>query len=233
MGLVMSTTPVGSELTIDSGPFVPGSPSTDRRRSIGLETAGVRMTPEEFDAIGEGDYDEIYRYELIDGVLVVHAIPLPDETGPNEQLGYLLLRYQETHPQGQTLNATLPQQYVRTRNGRRIADRLLWIGLGRRPNLRRDVATLAVEFVSAGRRNWRRDYEQKRDEYREAGLKEYWIIDRFRRSLTVYRYLPSGIQELAVAETETYQPELLPGFELPLAQILAAADSWAQEEEQG
>jgi Uma2 family endonuclease len=225
----MSTTPIGNALAIQGGTFVPGSAAIDERRTIGLETAGVRMTPEEFDAIGEGDYDENYLYELIDGVLVVHAIPLPDETDPNELLGHWLRNYQETHPQGKALDKTLPQQYVRVRNGRRIADRLLWIGLGRRPNLRRDVATLAVEFVSAGRRNWRRDYEQKRDEYREAGLKEYWIIDRFRRSLTVYRYLPSGIQELAVAETETYQPDLLPGFELPLAQILAAADSWAND----
>jgi Uma2 family endonuclease len=225
----MSTTPVGNESAIQAETFAPVFPAADDRRTIGVETAGVRMTPEEFDAIGEGDYDENYRYELIDEMLVVHAIPLPDETDPNELLGHLLRNYQDQHPEGKTLDKTLPQQYVRTRNGRRIADRLLWIGLGRRPNLRRDVATIAVEFVSAGRRNWQRDYEQKRDEYREAGLKEYWIIDRFRRLLTVYRYLPSGIQELAVAETEIYQPDLLPGFELPLAQILAAADSWAND----
>lgn len=229
----MSTTPIGNEPAIQGGTFVSGLPATGDRLKIGFDTAGVRMTPEEFDAISEGDYDENYRYELIDGVLVVHAIPLPDETDPNELLGHLLLTYQETHPEGKVLDKTLPQQYVRTRNGRRIADRLLWTGLGRRPNLRRDVATVAVELVSAGRRNWQRDYEQKRDEYREVGLKEYWIIDRFRRTLTVYRYTPEGIQDVTVAETEVYKPELLPGFELPLARILAAADSWAQEDEQG
>ena len=222
----MSTTPVGSELAIQGGAFVPGSTAKDDRLTIGLETAGVRMTPEEFDAIGEGDYDENYRYELIEGVLVVHAIPLPDETGPNELLGHLLLTYQATHSHGKMSDGTLPQQYVRTRNGRRIADRLLWIGLGRGPNLRRDLATIAVELVSAGRRNWLRDYEHKRDEYRETGIKEC-----FRRTLTVYRYTPEGIQEQTVPEAENYRPDLLPGFELPLARILAAADSWAQEDE--
>jgi Uma2 family endonuclease len=54
-------------------------------------------------------------------------------------------------------------------------------------------------------------------------VSEYWVIDRFRRSLTVYRNTPS---ELVVREAETYQTPLLPGFELPLAQLLAAADAW-------
>ena len=50
--------------------------------SIGPDSAGVRMTPEEFDAIE--DYDDCYRYELIDGVLIVNAIPHEAHEGPNE-----------------------------------------------------------------------------------------------------------------------------------------------------
>src|SRR5439155_12659600 len=60
--------------------------------ALGPETAGLLMTPEEFDAIEE--YDEDYRYELVNGVLVVTPVPLAEETGPNELLGYLLLGYQ-------------------------------------------------------------------------------------------------------------------------------------------
>src|SRR5690349_4704327 len=112
---------------------------------LGLESAGVLMTPEEFDAIEE--YDENYRYELVHGVLVVTPIPLAEETGPNELLGRLLLNYQEDHPEGSALDYTLPQQYVRTSTIRRLADRLVWTGLGRLPNRRRDLPTIAVEFV--------------------------------------------------------------------------------------
>ena len=130
---------------------------------LGLESAGILMTPEEFDAIEE--YDEDYHYELVNGVLVVTPVPLAEETGPNELLGYLLLGYQENHPQGRTLDDTLPQQYVRTRTSRRLADRLIWTGLGRLPNRRRDLPTIAVEFVSAGRRSRQRDYVDKRQEY--------------------------------------------------------------------
>jgi Uma2 family endonuclease len=192
---------------------------------LGLETAGLLMTPEEFDAIEE--YDEHYRYELVQGVLVVTPIPLAEETGPNELLGHLLLTYSESHPQGSALDLTLPQQYVRTRTSRRIADRLIWAGLGRLPDRRRDVARIAVEFVSGDRRDRQRDYVDKRQEYQEAGIAEYWIIDRFQRTLTVIHNQPTGRVEQVITEQEIYQTPLLPGFELPLARLLAAADRLA------
>jgi Uma2 family endonuclease len=193
---------------------------------LGLETAGILMTPEEFDAVEE--YDECYRYELINGVLVVNPIPLAEETGPNELLGRWLLNYREDHPQGAALDYTLPQQYVRTGTSRRLADRLLWTGLGRLPNIRTDLPTIAVEFVSAGRRNRQRDYVEKRREYLAVGIKEYWIIDRFQRKMTVVCGGPAEPSEQVIAETETYHSPLLPGFELPLAPLLAAADRLAE-----
>jgi Uma2 family endonuclease len=195
---------------------------------LGPESAGVLMTPEEFDAIDE--YDENYRYDLVQGVLVVTPVPLAEETGPNELLGRLLLNYQEDHPQGSALDYTLPQQYVRTSRSRRLADRLIWTGLGRLPNRQRDLPSIAVEFVSAGRRNRQRDYVDKRQEYMEVGISEYWIIDRFRRTLTVIQNKPTGPEERVIAENETYQSALLPGFEVPLARLLEAADRMAQTE---
>ncbi len=72
----------------------------------------------------------------------------------------------------------------------------------------------------------RRDYEEKHREYRKAGVGEYWIVDRFARQMTVHRNTALGPSELAVAEGETDQTPLLPGFELPLARLLAVADRW-------
>lgn len=195
---------------------------------LGLESNGVLMTPEEFDAIE--DYDENYTYELVNGVLVVNPIPLAEETGPNELLGRLLLNYQEDHPNGSCLDYTLPQQYVRTGTGRRLADRLIWIGLGRLPSRKRDLPTIAVEFVSAGRRSWRRDYVDKRREYAEAGIPQYWIIDRFQRTLTVIHNRSTGQQEEVIREGQVYQSDVLPGFEVPLARLLEAADRLAETE---
>jgi Uma2 family endonuclease len=191
------------------------------------ELAGTLMTLEEFDAVE--DYDEEYRYELIHGRLIVVPIPLESEADPNEELGYLLRKYKEEHSQGSALDKTLSERYVRTRTSRRLADRILWAGLGRLPNPRVDVPTIVVEFVSR-RRDRRRDYEEKRQEYLEVGVVEYWIIDRFRRTMTVVRNQPDGPQELIVAENDTFRTPLLPGFELPLTRLLAAADAWGQTE---
>jgi Uma2 family endonuclease len=174
------------------------------------------LTPEEFDEIT--DYEDGFRYELIRGVLVVAPVPSEAEASPNDELGAMLRQYQREHPQGATLDETIPERYVRTSIGRRRADRVVWTRLGRRPDPVADVPAIVAEFVSSSRRDRRRDYE--------AGVVEYWIIDRFTRQMTVFRNAPEGLSELVVAEQDTYQTPLLPGFELPLARLLAVADRW-------
>jgi Uma2 family endonuclease len=122
--------------------------------------AGTLMTPDEFDAAEEGD--DCYIYELINGVLVVTPLPLEAERDPNDELGHLLRTYRDQHPRGAGLDATLPEQTVRTATNRRRADRLIWAGLGRIPNPRVDVPTVIAEFVSQKRRDRQRDYVAKR-----------------------------------------------------------------------
>ena len=193
---------------------------------LGPEHNGIRMTPEEFDAITE--YDELYTYELIHGVLIVNPFRSPRERDPNEELGYLLRSYRDNHASGSSLDSTLAEEYVRTSDSRRRADRVVWAGLGRQPDPATDVPAIVVEFVSAGRRNRRRDYVEKRDEYIALGVREYWIIDRFKRTLTVFRKTEKGQEEQVVQENEVYRPTLLPGFEVPLARLLALADRWGK-----
>jgi Uma2 family endonuclease len=193
-------------------------------RKLGPESAGVLMTPEEFDAIE--DWDDCYRYELINGVLVVSPLPGEQEAGPNDLLGYLLRRYRDDHSQGAALDNTLPERHVRAPQSRRRADRVIWAGLGRLPDPASDVPAIVVEFVSEGKRSYKRDYEEKRREYLELGVVEYWIIDRFQRTMSVFTREPSDRPARVVAATESYRTPLLPGFELPLARILAAADEW-------
>jgi hypothetical protein len=55
------------------------------------ELAGILLSPEEFDAVEEGD--ELYNYELVHGVLVVAPPPAIGERRPIDQLGHLLLSY--------------------------------------------------------------------------------------------------------------------------------------------
>jgi Uma2 family endonuclease len=60
------------------------------------------------------------------------------------------------------------------RRNRRKVDRAIWAGLGRLPR-KGENPTIAVEFVSSRKRDRDRDYETKREEYRKAKIKEYWI----------------------------------------------------------
>jgi Uma2 family endonuclease len=188
---------------------------------LGPGLAGTLMTADEFDAVDEVDED--FTYELIHGVLVMSQPPLEEERGPKEKLGALLDNYKVQHPQSSALDDTLGEQHVRTPENRRRADPVIWAGLGRAPNPRKDPPTIVVEFVSEGKRNRVRDYREKRAEYLAAAVREYWIIDRFTRTLTICR---AGCADVVVPEGESYQTPLLPGFELPLALLLAVADRW-------
>ena len=101
-----------------------------RRLRLGPRSAGVLLTTEEFD---RARFVEGWRYELINEVLVVSPIPSLNERDPNEELGYFLRTYQESHPQGSALDLTIGEQTIETKKNRRRADRVIWAGLGRLP----------------------------------------------------------------------------------------------------
>jgi Uma2 family endonuclease len=196
-----------------------------RRLQLGPESAGLLLTAKEYD---HAHFREDLRYELINGVLVVSPIPSEEERDPNEELGHWLRQYREGHRQGSSLDATLSEQEIRTKQNRRRADRVIWAGLGRLPK-KGETPTIVAEFVSEGKINQERDYIAKRTEYREIGVQEYWVIDRFRRSLTVYIFTGEKDQEHLIREGQKYETRLFPGFELDLARLLAYADRWAKK----
>ncbi len=94
------------------------------------------------------------------------------------------------------------------------------------PTPRRTSPRSSSNSSPAVARDALRDYEQKRDEYLAAGVREYWIIDRFRRIMTVYRKGAARARPRSSPKAETYQTDLLPGFVLPLARLLGRADLW-------
>ncbi len=200
-------------------------PKTTRKR-LDLGCAGIRMSAAEFDSIRH--FDLRFRYELIVGIVVVSRFPSLGERDPNEQLGYFLRLYGDTVPSA-TFDLTIPECYVYGGEDRRRADRLVWAGLGRLPDPETDLPTIAIEFVSKSKRDWLRDYEEKRVEYLELGIAEYWIIDRFRYTMTVFRKPPAEPAEQVLDAKATYRTPLLPGFELTLEKIFARTDLWKRK----
>jgi Uma2 family endonuclease len=199
---------------------------SSRTKRVGRASNGMVMTPEEFDAAK--DFDPQDSYELIHEVLIVSPPPGESERGPNDELGRLLMNYREGHPDGRNLDGTLPEQTVISGGDRRRADRVIWVGLGHIPDPRSDIPAIIVEFVSRRHRDRVRDYEEKRRNYLSVGVQEYWIIDRFKRIMTVVRRALPAPVELILKENDVYATPLLPGFELPLARLLKVADDWAR-----
>ncbi len=195
---------------------------------LGPRDAGMPMTFGEFES---AEFVPGPRYELIHGVLVVSPAPLPAERNSNDVLGHWLQQYQDAHPLGSALDLTLPGHDVRTKKCVRRCDRAIWIGLGRVPRCegpvaKRDRPSIIVEFPSSRPADQRRDYKEKMIEYRDIKVQEYWIIDRFRRNATIYRWRGKRWVKQVVKENDVYQTPLLPGFELPLAKLLAVSDKY-------
>jgi Uma2 family endonuclease len=182
------------------------------------------MTLKEFDSTPSWRWKRGYRYELINGVLVVTPPPDIGQRGPNDVVGHWLFQYKEAHPHGSNLDWTTHEHEIATRTTRRIADRVIWAGLGRMPDADVDQPTIATEYVSPGKRSRTRDYDVKRVEYAEVGIVEYWVIDRFRRQMTVYRRPNDKVPQQVYGEKDTYTTPLLPGFELSLAKLFAVND---------
>ncbi len=205
----------------------PLEPEVSPTRPLGPWANGMELSPEEYDAATE--WEPGYRYELVKGLLIVTPPADFGERSPNDYLGYLLWSYAEHHPHGKALSETAPEQEVKIGTQRRRMDRAIWIGLDRPVDPETDVPSIALEFVSDTSRDRRRDFVVKRREYASIGIAEYWILDRFRRTLTAIQ----GDDMQVVKEGEIYRPARLPGFELPVSKLLARADRGSKPDVDG
>ena len=77
---------------------------------------GILLSAREFD---RADFKEGWRYELIQGVLIVTPIPLESERDPNEELGHWLRTYRQHHLLGKSLDKTLGEQTLHIGRNRR------------------------------------------------------------------------------------------------------------------
>ncbi len=83
------------------------------------------------------------------------------------------------------------------------------------------IQDIAIEVVS--RSSHHRDYVEKREEYFQFGVREYWIIDAEKQQMLALRRSAGRWVEKIVGADEIYRTRLLPEFEFNLAPIFAAA----------
>lgn len=87
-----------------------------------------------------------------------------------------------------------------------------------------DGADLVMEVVSGGRADRRRDLVTKRAEYAAAGIREYWIVDPEKATITVLRLEGDAYVEHGRFRQGEATSALLPGFTAPVADVFAAAE---------
>ncbi len=83
---------------------------------------------------------------------------------------------------------------------------------------------LVIEVVSGGKSDRERDLINKRYDYAQAGIPEYWIVDPQQETIHVLRLDADEYVEHGRFTTgDTATSVLLPGFAVPVADVWAAA----------
>lgn len=108
-----------------------------------------------------------------------------------------------------------------------VAPDLVWISRERMARYLRGgklygPPELAVEILSPGAQNARRDREAKLKLYGRQGIDEYWIVDLVAQTIAIYRLGEPGLVLAAtLVLKDTLTSPLLPGFAVPLTDLFA------------
>jgi Uma2 family endonuclease len=180
-------------------------------KEVSESTRPLRMS---YDAYWEW-YDDNIHAEWVNGEVIVHMPPFDEHQLVLNFLNHLISLYVDLLDLGKVFIAPF-EMLLRTENAARQPDIFVVLGenQSRLSHERMDgPADLAVEIIS--RDSVRRDRHDKFQEYRRAGVREYWIIDPRpgRRRADFYRLDDAGDYELfATDEDDHVESVVLPGF---------------------
>ena len=164
------------------------------------------------------------RHEIIDGVHFVTAAPFLRHQRIVVRLTIRLGGFLQEHRLGELLVA--PTDVILSTHDIVQPD-LLFVSNARAPILTeknvQGAPDLVIEVISKGSR--RLDEVLKRRAYERFGALEYWIFDPLRADTQVWEQAAEGLRRralLSAAAGEVLTTPLLPGLEIPLAEIFEA-----------
>ncbi len=178
---------------------------------------GTRMSLDEFLALGETDG----KWELDDGVLYIMASASEDHQFLQRWLCRPIEDYflQFDQPPARLLH---DMTTILSREAQRAPEPDIVIVLNERLNIVsrarvEGAPDIVVEILSTDRN---RDLVRKRQIYAEAGILEYWLMDP-RSDTVIPLELRDGayMERAALGVGDTLTTPLLPGLEIPLANV--------------
>jgi Uma2 family endonuclease len=177
----------------------------------------ARLTNADVDAMV---LDEWFRYELIDGEL---HLSTPSTFVHQEVLGDILMAFRD-YLRSNPVGKIAPGVGVIFDDFNGVIPDLVYISHERRKRILKEghlygTPEIAIEILSPGSTNIRRDRHLKRNLYSSRGVDEYWIVDPESRTVEIHRkQREGGLDFLAsLQETDELTTPLLTGFRTQVA----------------
>jgi Uma2 family endonuclease len=176
------------------------------------------MTVADLEAI---PYDEWHQYELIEGELYVSCAPGIPHQLVLHNLQIELGNYLRQNPIG----TLVPGPGAVFSDYDSVIPDIVFVSKDRWEGIVADdrfyaAPDLVIEILSPGSTNRSRDLELKRKLYGKYGVQEYWVVDRWARSVMVFRLAGKTLEEVTtLKETDELESPLLPGLSLKLSDI--------------
>ncbi len=182
------------------------------------------------DALAHLPHEEGTRYELLDGELHMTTQPHWEHQYSVSSIAAVLWLWNSQTGAGRVYTAP----GIIFSDVDVVAPDVVWVRRERLPAVKRSdgkfhaAPDLVVEVLSPGRQNEERDRIRKLHLYNRYGVAEYWIVDRWQRSVEVYRRAGAADALTAVlrlgADAHRTSP-LLPGFAGAVASLFEPEDA--------
>lgn len=168
------------------------------------------------------DNDDGNRYEIIDGELIVSPSAIPPHQALSRELMLRFALFVQPGRLGQVFAAPID---VLLPDGGTLVPDLVFVRRDRLGIVGRAAIEAApdivVEILSPSTRG--RDLGRKKELYAQLGVPEYWVVDRDTCRIAVF-VLRDGRYEPLPNEDGVARSEVLPGFEVDIAALFAAAE---------
>ncbi len=182
--------------------------------------AKFRWTSSDLDLLPEDGK----RYEIIDGeLLVTHAPHWGHQKACLRIASYLDVWSLETN-----LGEAAAGPGVLFTDADNVIPDVAWVSKSRLPMALDDsghlteAPDLAVEVLSPGLENQRRDRNLKLRLYSAQGVREYWLLDWRAKKVEVYRRESANlVLQATLFEGDTLTSSMLPGFSCPIERLYA------------
>ncbi|SNZ16856.1 Uma2 family endonuclease [Hydrogenobacter hydrogenophilus] len=172
-----------------------------------------KYTIEDYEKLPEGS-----PYQLIEGELVVSPAPSPEHQRVSIRLSVMLFHHLKEKTKGEVLYAPV-DVYLDEENAYQ-PDIVVVLEGSKAKITQRGIEgppDIVVEILSPSTAYY--DLRVKKDVYEKAGVKEYWIVDPYMKSIEIYSNTPEGFKLLSEAKRQGRVRSELLSIELDLKEV--------------